>query len=136
MILNETSYVHKTIRKLCSQLEVVSGTKMITNLGENFTKIEFIDKYGYIIIDYQKQKIITLANKLNEVEFKIIENIMLQLDWLEIGEKYAKKPCNKNVTFIFTKKIDNKKRNVYTSICKEDKSKSSKKTISKELHKM
>ena len=136
MKLNETSYVHKTIRKLCNQLELLTDTKMITNLSENFNEIEFIDKYGYIILDYKKMRILTLSNKLGEVKFRIAEDILDYCDWLEVGNKYVKNQCNKNVTFIFQKKIDNRKRNVYTNTCKEDKSKSSKKTISKELHKM
>ena len=135
MKLNETSYVHKTIRKLCSQLELLTDTKMITNLSENFNEIEFIDKYGYIILDYKKMRILTLSNKLDEVRFRIAEGILEYCDWLEIGKKYGKKHCNKNVIFIFEKKIDKPKHNVYTSNCQED-NKSSKKTISKELHKM
>ena len=136
MKLNETSYVHKTIRKLCSQLEILTETKLITDLGKNFTEIQFIDKYGYIVIDYKKEKILTLSNKLDDAKIDLIREIVEYLDWLEVGNKYAKNQCNKNVTFIFQKKIDNRKRNVYTSTCKEDKSKSSKKTISRELHKM
>ena len=135
MVLNETSYVHKTIRKLCSQLEILTSTKMITDLSHEFKDIKLIDKYGYIIIDYQKETIKTLSNKLDPVEFKIIQEIIDYCNWLEIGEKWQKKVCNKNVIFIFPKKIDNKIRNVYTKNCQEDK-KSSKKTISKELHKM
>lgn len=136
MILNETSYVHKKIRTLCGQLEILTNTKLITDLGNNFTDIKFVDKYGYIIIDYKKEIIYTLANNLEPVPFEIVKDIVLNCNWLEIGEKWQRKACNKNVIFIFKKKIDNKKRNVYTDTCKEDKSKSSKKTISKELHKM
>lgn len=135
MVLNETSYVHKTIRKLCSQLEVMTETKMMTDLGSEFKDIRFVDKYGYIIVDYKKEVIKTLSIKLDPVEFKIVEDIIDYCNWLEIGEKYSKKLCNKNVTFIFKKTIYKPKRNIYTFNREEDK-KSSKKTISKELHKM
>lgn len=135
MILNETAYVHKKIRTLCGQLEVLTKTKMITDLSAEFKEIQFIDRLGYIIIDYEKETIFTLANKLDPVEFEIVKDIMLYCNWLEICKKYEKKPCNKNVTFIFQKTFDNQKQNVYTRKCKEDK-KSSIKLSQKELHKM
>lgn len=135
MRLNETSYVHKKIRTLCNQLEFLTKTMMITNLSEEFNEIRFVDKYGYIIIDYKNNAVITLSNKVDPVEFKIIEDINLYCNWLEIGNKYANNFCNKNVTFIFKKTLYKSKSYIYTFNQKRGKH-ASKKTISKELHKM
>lgn len=135
MILNETSYVHKKIRTLCGQLEILTNTKLITDLGFEFDKIQFINEFGYIIIDYKKEIIYTLANNLEPVPFGIVKDIVLYCNWLEIEKKWQRKVCNKNVTFIFKKTIYKPKRNIYTFNREEDE-KSSKKTISKELHKM
>lgn len=114
MVLNETSYVHTKIRQLCLQLELFTGAVLITNLSENFEKIQFKSKFGYIIIDYKEQTILSLSNHIGKSELGTIEDIMLYCKWLEMGEKYAKNRCNKNVTFIFKKTIDNRKCNVYT----------------------
>ena len=87
MKLNEKSYVHVKIRKLCRVLEQISGLENITDLGEEFDEIQFIGKYSYIIIDYKKETILLLSYKLSAEELEIIKDINLNLNWLELGLK-------------------------------------------------
>lgn len=85
MKLNEKSYGHVKIRKLCRVLEQISGLENITDLGEEFDEIQFIGKYSYIIIDYKKETILLLSYKLSAEELEIIKDINLCLNWLETG---------------------------------------------------
>lgn len=85
MKLNEKSYVHVKIRKLCKLLEQISGLENITDLGGEFDEIQFIGKYSYIIIDYKKETILLLSYKLSAKELEIIEDINFELNWLETG---------------------------------------------------
>ena len=89
MVLNNKSYVHVTIRKLCSQLELLTDTKLITDLGSDFNEIRFINKFGYIVIDFKHNAVFTLSNKLNEIEFHLVQDIILYCDWLEIGHSFS-----------------------------------------------
>lgn len=84
MKLNETAYVHKDIRKLCKKLEILSGMKLITDLGEDFEEVRFIDKYGYIIIDFWNDACFTLSHKLTKVEWSIIVDLLIDLSWLNL----------------------------------------------------
>lgn len=86
--LNNTSYVHVTIRKLCLQLELLSGMKLITDLNEEFEQIRFINSIGYIVIDFEKNACFTLSHKLDKKEMATINDIMLYCQWLETGRKY------------------------------------------------
>jgi len=85
MKLNEKSYVHVKIRKLCRLLEQITGLINITDLGEEFEEIQFIDKYSYIIIDYKNETILLLSYKLSARELEIINDINFELNWLETG---------------------------------------------------
>lgn len=87
MKLNNTSYVHVIIRKLCLQLELLSGMKLVTDLGEEFYEIRFVDKLGYIVIDFRKDTCFTISHKLTKKEISAIDDIMLYCNWLETGEK-------------------------------------------------
>lgn len=127
MKLNTTSYVHVTIRQLCLQLELLSGMKLITELSEEFDEIRFIDKYGYIVIDYKKEACFTLSHRITKKETDTISDLMIYLKWLETGRKYNneeedtekvyssvledrlvadRRLCNKNVTYNFRKNVD------------------------------
>ena len=88
MVLNNSSYLHKKIRKLCEQLEFLSGLKMITDLNDYFVEVRLMNKYGYIIIDWRKNAIFTLSHKLTEVEFEICNELMIYLSWLEVADNY------------------------------------------------
>lgn len=96
MVLNKTSYVHLSIRKLCSQLEFLSGMSLITDLDNQFVELRFMNKYGYIVIDWRKKAIYTLSHKLDPVEYEIVTTLIVYCRWLEIGEniKYMKGGSN------------------------------------------
>ena len=91
MHLNNTSYVHKLIRRNCSQIEALAGMKMVTNLSEEFEQIQFLNKLGYIIIDYQKNAILSLSHKMTDIELGLAKDIIMYLDWLETGKKVKEK---------------------------------------------
>ena len=84
MKLNTTSYVHKKIRQLCYQLEILSGMHIVTDLGEEFNQVRFVDKYGYIIIDYQNNACFTLSHSMSKNEWDTVRDIMKDLQWLDI----------------------------------------------------
>lgn len=89
MKLNCISYVHVLIRQLCFQLEQTSGLRTATDLSKDFKEIRFENDYSYIIIDYRDDVCFTLSHKLTEKEMAIIKDIVLHLQWLEIGIKYC-----------------------------------------------
>ena len=91
MHLNNTSYVHKMIRRNCSQLEVIADMKMVTNLSEEFEQIQFLNKLGYIIIDYHRFAILTLSHKMTDLELELAKDILMYLDWLETGKEIQEK---------------------------------------------
>lgn len=88
MKLNDTAYVHKQIRLLCRQLELLTNMKLVTDLGEEFDQIKFIGKLGYIIIDYKKEACFTLSYSMDKKEWSTVRDIMLYLEWLDIGNNY------------------------------------------------
>lgn len=90
MKLNEKSYVHVKIRGLCLQLELLSDMKMITNLDEEFQEIRFIDKLGYIIIDYNNEACFILSHRMDPKEWQTVQDIILYCNWLEAGKKVNK----------------------------------------------
>ena len=96
MQLNNSSYLHKKIRKLCEQLEFLSGLMLITDLDNEFVEVRLMNKYSYIIINWRKNTVFTLSHKLTEVEFEICNELMIYLSWLEtVGDyKYMMKGCN------------------------------------------
>lgn len=96
MKLNNTSYVHKEIRKLCQQLEVISGLKLVTNLDEEIDKISFYNEFGYIILDYKKQACFTLSHKMNDIEWTICKKVMISLEWLDYGNNYLEERKRRN----------------------------------------
>lgn len=88
MVLNSYSYIHKKIRKEAEQLEFLSGMKLITDFNNEFVEVRLMNKYGYIILNWRKDIIFTLAHKLTEVELELCEDIMLYLSWLETFSDY------------------------------------------------
>ena len=88
MKLNKTSYCHKQIRALCFELEQRSGLKCITDLDEEFEDIRFYGKLSYIRIDWLHNAIFTLSYNMDKKELQIAQDIMLNLNWLEIGKRY------------------------------------------------
>jgi hypothetical protein len=96
MVLNKYSYVHLQIRKLSSQLEVISGMKLITDFDNEFVEVRFMNTLGYIVIDWRRNAIYTLSHSLNAVEMEIVKDIMLYCDWLETGQYFERKGVVKN----------------------------------------
>ena len=82
MRLNNYSYVHKKIRLLCYQLELLTGLKCITNLSENFEEIRFMSPLSYITIDYKREAYYTMSVNVNKDVKETIEDIMLNTRWL------------------------------------------------------
>lgn len=90
MVLNNHAFVHKKIRILCYKLEEISGLKLVTNLNRNMVEIKLSGSYAHIIIDYRNSAILVLNHKLTDQEMLIIEDIMIYMNWLEVGEKVSK----------------------------------------------
>lgn len=85
--LNRTSYCHVNIRYMCYQIERNSGMKLQTELGDNFEKIEFSNKYGYIKIDYLNNTCYVLGYKLSKKDIYLLDYIMVSCNWLEMGNQ-------------------------------------------------
>lgn len=96
MKLNNHSHVHVTIRKLCLQLEMLSEMKLITDLSDDFYEVRFVDKFGYIVIDWRKKACFSLSHKLTPKEMAVINDITIYLNWLEIGENVMRERRNRN----------------------------------------
>lgn len=98
MKLNDTAYVHKEVRNLCSQFELVSGMKLITNLSEEFEEVRFLDKYGYVIIDFWEGSFYVLSHRLTYIELRLLIDIKIDLQWLNLPNVrsdlfHTKNPC-------------------------------------------
>lgn len=89
MKLNTNSYVHKLIRDLCLKLELKTDMKLITDLSEEFTQIRFVKTLGYITIDYRRKAFYTLGHKVDKAELQMIEEIIIYLRFLDVGNRYA-----------------------------------------------
>lgn len=96
MVLNRYSYVHLNIRKLSSQLEAISGMKLVTDFDNEFVEIRFMNTLGYIVIDWRRNACYTLSHKLDPVEREIVEQLIVYCRWLEIGEENLRKGVVKN----------------------------------------
>ena len=83
MILNCHSYLHVKIRKLCSQLEVLTKMRLKTDICNEFVELRFTNEYGYLVINWRRNAVFTLSHKLTEVELAICDEIMIYLNWLE-----------------------------------------------------
>ena len=105
--LNETAYAHRKIRMLCFQLETLTGLKLVTNLGEKFQEVRFMNDLSYIVIDFKRNAYYTLSVFVDEKIRATIEDILLETSWLYIGynwQELAKKRDRKQ------KRLDNKKK--------------------------
>ena len=91
MRLNEHSAVHVRIRKCCQQIELLANMKLVTDLSQEYDQIRFVNKLGYIHIDYRNETCFTLGIHLNDLELQIVKDIMLFNNWLETGEKIQNK---------------------------------------------
>lgn len=89
MVLNNYSYAHKRIRKMAAQLEFLSGMKLLTDFDNEFVEVRFMNKYGYIILNWRKEIIFTLSHKLTEVELELCKDIVLYLSCLETFNDYV-----------------------------------------------
>ena len=96
MVLNNHSFVHVKIRKLCAELEEITGLMLITDLNENFEELQFINKLSYIRVDYKNEVCFVLSHRITPKEITIIDDLLLYLSWLEIGYCYKKKMNEKN----------------------------------------
>lgn len=97
MKLNNTSYCHKHIRLLCFQLEKLSGLKLVTDLGEDFTQIRFMNSLSYIIIDLKHEAFFTMSHSLSYKEWQNVQDINLYCQWLLTGERYLKRTQRLNM---------------------------------------
>ena len=88
MVLNNHSFLHAKIVKLCSQIELLADMKLTTDLFSDFEKIRFNSKFGYIVIDYKNDTCFALGHHISDVETRIIDDIMVYLNWLEVGKKW------------------------------------------------
>lgn len=88
MVLNSYSYVHKKIRKEAEQLEFLSGMKLVTDFSKEFVEVRYANKYGYIVLNWRREAVLTLSHKLTEVELELCKDIMLNLSWLETFSDY------------------------------------------------
>ena len=96
MKLNTTSHVHKKIRLLCTQLELLSGMKLATDLSQEFDQIRFYSPLSYIMIDYKKNACFTLSYNMSKDEWSAVQDIILYLNWLQTGLDYQAK--NEKIT--------------------------------------
>lgn len=93
MKLNNQSYCHKRIRLLCFQLEALTDMKLVTNLSEEFDQVRFVGRLGYLIINFERNVCFALSHKITKDEQKVIEDIVVSLQWLETGRKIEKERC-------------------------------------------
>ena len=84
-MLNRTSYVHDKIRKLCQLLAYLTDMKLVTDFDEDFEDVRFVGKLSYLTLDYKHNTIFVISHKITKQEQNIIEEIMICLDWLEVG---------------------------------------------------
>ena len=85
------------IQTNCYQIELITGMKLVTDLSQEFTQIQFMNKLGYIIIDYERNAVLSLGHKMNDVELNLVQDVMMYLDWLSTGEIIKNRSPN-NVT--------------------------------------
>lgn len=95
MKLNTHSYVHLKVRCLCNFIEQKTGLQLVTNLADNFSVITFQDAYSYINIFYKKCVYTSLNRKLDITVRDAIEDIIMYLAWLDIGNAIAEKRVRK-----------------------------------------
>ena len=88
MKLNNTTYVHIKIRKLCQLLAYLMNMELATDLSEEYSQIRFTGKYSYLTIDYDHKTCFALSHKITKKEQEIIEEIMICCQWLETGRRY------------------------------------------------
>jgi len=97
MRLNNTSYVHKKIRILCFLLENSTGLKLVTDLSENFEQLKFMSALSYLVIDWKKQAYFTMSHHLSKEEEQEVQDLLLYLDWLDLGHKIQEKNIKYNI---------------------------------------
>lgn len=87
MRLNNISHVHKRIRTLCYYIEVVTGLKLVNSLDDEFSTLLFCNNLSYLRIDYEHNVYATLNYKLKKADIDVVEEIIILLNWLDIGGK-------------------------------------------------
>ena len=92
--INEHSHVHKKIRMLCYQLELLSDMKLISDFT-SFDEIKLLGKLGYITIDFKRNAVYSLGIKLTKIEWDIIKEILTYCQWLETGLNIAENRQNR-----------------------------------------
>jgi len=91
MKLNNYSYAHVRVRKLCQLLEYHTNMKLLTNLSEEFQMLRFINELSYITIDYKHSTICVMSHKITAKEMDIIDEIQVTLGFMEtVGNWQAK----------------------------------------------
>lgn len=88
MKLNKTSYVHVKIKKLSQYLAYLTGMDLVTDLYSDFEDIRFISKLSYLTLDFKHNVVFSMSHKITKEEQAIIEELMICLDWLEVGNRY------------------------------------------------
>ena len=69
---------------------------LITNLSEEFEEIRFVNKLSYITIDYKNYACFSMSHHITEQEIKLIDDLMVYLNWIETGNKWRIKLARKN----------------------------------------
>lgn len=88
MMLNNHSYGHIQVRKLCKLLETSTNMVLVSDLGKEFDEIRFLGKFGYIIINYKNEACFTLGIHLTNQEWECIREIIIYLQFFDFGRKY------------------------------------------------
>lgn len=102
MKLNNSSYGHLRVRFLCATLENTTGMKLITNLSDDFAFLQFKGRFSYLTINYQMNMYSILNCKLNKAEADMVEDIIVTLNFIELGHRIDKLTRN-------NKKLNKKK---------------------------
>ena len=87
-MLNNHNYLHVKIRKLLKYLEYLTDMKVITDLDQDFEDVRLVGKLSYITLDFKHNTCFAMSHKITRQEMEIIEEIMISLDWLEVGRRY------------------------------------------------
>lgn len=90
MKLNDFSHVHVRVRKLCQLLAYYTKMDLVSDLSNEFDCIRFMNKLSYLTIDYRNRVCYSMSHRITREEQQIIEEIMINLKWIEIGNKYQR----------------------------------------------
>ena len=94
MRLNNYSYVHKKILFLVYSLKNELGVELRTDLKRDLYEIRFENELQYLLIDFRRCVVHIMGIKLDVRQREMVEDLMMYLDWIYMGEKYSTKKSN------------------------------------------